>query len=401
MSDNLTEAQQSTLIHESMKKMISFAKEDIESFIQTGPLGDERPRRAVLLFNDRVYCSTLDKHAEQIALDSIGEKIEGIKNILMFINYSPCHICSSRILDIVQNHPDIKIEIKFAKVFQIQEIENRQGLKELRKHGVTLKAIEGQDWKSIVGKFLEHYGRFYWKVLLKRILDKHWESGQEKVLQEILECHQGDYKTAKMMQTFIQHWECGFKNVFSTVFLDDMEDRWKAKLEQILKDNWSDKVTLLQKICKHHGKDKWESVLFLILKHEGNHDWRTALRKIVETQLNMKAPRLRYSQNFNPNTREMIEYVNYRQVQAWERLGGILSHHLQDSKIKTLTNILRTYGQYHLGILVLNMSEENRQGYVWLKLVLKAVGIRNAAQWSGRRIIADFHAAQELDQCYQ
>ncbi|XP_022083818.1 uncharacterized protein LOC110975550 [Acanthaster planci] len=380
-----------------MDEMICYAKRDIESFIRTGPLNDGRPGRTVLLFNGRVYCSTPYKHAEQIAFDSIGYDIYEIKNIDMCINYSPCHNCAARILHVVQNHCDVKIQIKFAKVFQIKEPENKQGLKELKMHGVTLKAMEGQDWKFIVGKILEHHWRLYWKTLLQRTLDEHWQLGQESVQQEILMYYKKIYRTAKMMCIFIKHWETELETEFSRLSLSNREGRRESDLQLIIRENWSKgRWVVLAEILKYQGMDNWETVLMEIFKQEDNYGWRTALKHIVSNQ-HISDTHHQYLELHNC---EDVEYVEYQLLQAWENSTWILYHHWRDGAKDRLTRILQNNGKTNLVELVQGISDDNRQGYAWLKLVLKALRIENRVEWSGQRIIADYHAARKLKQSY-
>ncbi|XP_038065603.1 uncharacterized protein LOC119735760 [Patiria miniata] len=387
MSDSLTESQQDNL----MDEMIRSATRDIESFIRTGPLDDERPKRTVLLCNGILYSSTKTTHAEQIALDSIGDKITSMTNIDIYINYSPCQECAARISQIVQDHTDLKVNITLAKVFQIY-VPHQRGLKELKTQGVTLKAMEGQDWKTIVVKILQHYGKDYWEKLLDKIFEVQWESGQETVLHWILTCHKRVYQSAESMQMFIKDWEDRLDTAFLKLSLDDREGRWENDLEQILKDNWSKgKREVLKEILKNHGMDKWEIVLMQILKRKDNFDWRPALKVIVEKQYNLE---------LQHNNSENDAYFNYLLLWGWETSTVILYQHGLDSRKDRLTEILQNNGQRDLEALVWSISHKNRQGYAWLKLVLEWLLIENRTEWSGRRIIADYHAAQKLEQCY-
>ncbi|XP_038058122.1 uncharacterized protein LOC119729580 [Patiria miniata] len=318
-----------------MDDMISNIQKDIETFIWSCTYGDQWPNRTVLLVNEEVhYNISQSQHAEMNALPSIKKLLDANKEIVMYINYSPCSDCAENIAKVLKENPEVPVWIKFAFVYYAQYQANRDGLRTLMSgSNTTLETIHWNEWITVIQRILESHGKTYWKTILHQILDEHSASGQEEVLQEILKCHGADYWTAKSLQT-------------SVIALDDEREKWEEDLKAILLENW-EMEQKLREILKHHGEDQWPTVLAMIRKHQKKDGWQTTPAQLLQTT----------------------------EVDA-----EILSPSERDC----------------LRALSMEKPGDHRQGYVWLKVVLAALDIEVREEWLGQRIRTDTSAAKEL-----
>ncbi|NWV73307.1 ABEC1 enzyme, partial [Dasyornis broadbenti] len=85
-----------------------------------------------------------NRHAEEYFLEEIFEARSSRScHITWYLSWSPCAMCCYRILDFLQSHPNVNIDIRVARLYYIHNVENRRGLRALDSlSGVTIRAMD-------------------------------------------------------------------------------------------------------------------------------------------------------------------------------------------------------------------------------------------------------------------
>ncbi|XP_063250377.1 C-_U-editing enzyme APOBEC-1-like isoform X2 [Prinia subflava] len=108
--------------------------------------------------NDWIHWVRNDKkHAEVYFLEEIFEpRIYGFCTITLYLSYSPCWRCCSKIQDFLNRYPNVKIDIFVARLFYADDGKNCKGLKELSKlQRVTIQVMEVADYKHCLRIFIQ------------------------------------------------------------------------------------------------------------------------------------------------------------------------------------------------------------------------------------------------------
>lgn len=118
------------------------------------------------------------KHAEVAAIkhleDLLAKKKLGSPVIKIYLSNSPCHDCSTKILNFLDStrskyRKNLKVELVFSSLYRVRLPSNEEnphyprclpdlkdheaqvkGLKKLHRHGVVLRTFTSQDWLDLV-----------------------------------------------------------------------------------------------------------------------------------------------------------------------------------------------------------------------------------------------------------
>lgn len=91
----------------------------------------------------RNWCSnSLSQHAEIKALEkheeSLKQRTTTRCHIIWFLSWSPCGSCSHSIIEFLNRHPNVTLEIRVAQLFRPNDKRNRNGLRNLVSSGVLI-----------------------------------------------------------------------------------------------------------------------------------------------------------------------------------------------------------------------------------------------------------------------
>ncbi|KAJ6658288.1 hypothetical protein lerEdw1_020560 [Lerista edwardsae] len=85
-------------------------------------------------------------HAEIIFLETECEKIKKWKSkpcyITWYLSWSPCGRCSCDILEFLDEHPKVTLDIRVARLYRHHDERNRQGLRDLDDNGVKISIMD-------------------------------------------------------------------------------------------------------------------------------------------------------------------------------------------------------------------------------------------------------------------
>ncbi|KAK1150382.1 DNA dC-_dU-editing enzyme APOBEC-3C-like [Acipenser oxyrinchus oxyrinchus] len=126
-------------------------------------------------------------HAEEICLRENEAAIQGADRyeITWYMSWSPASPCESQIIDFVEQHPNVKLNIFVSRLYYHQLSPHREGLKALSQHErIGLKVMTLADFQVCFDRFvefkpwgkLEEDSRFYaekLKEITVRTSDNH------------------------------------------------------------------------------------------------------------------------------------------------------------------------------------------------------------------------------------
>ena len=171
-----------------MLTLLKMAQEILDVFYKSGLHGKWWPKETqcvcVYMYRQsgkveddfRNFKNTARKHAEIPMLEYLQSLAEPVKPILvcLYINNTPCKDCSQQILNYLQTHPYVGIEIIFCQLYNIQRnscltrcrgrlcsgigvtpndaglTPNEAGLKDLWMNNVLMRPFSGEeDWQQL------------------------------------------------------------------------------------------------------------------------------------------------------------------------------------------------------------------------------------------------------------
>ncbi|XP_066469363.1 C-_U-editing enzyme APOBEC-1-like [Tiliqua scincoides] len=111
-------------------------------------------------------------------------------SITWFLSWSPCGECSSEIVDFLEEHPYVTLEIRVARLYRYDDERNRQGLRNLDQSGVEITIMNGDDysycWRTFVAQE-ESDEDDQLKHFFKHVYSKKLYRSYSKKLKRILE----------------------------------------------------------------------------------------------------------------------------------------------------------------------------------------------------------------------
>ena len=149
--------------------------EEMREFLSSGVVGAEWPKGKTIIWTIVDGCSqkhvyTREEggpHAEiqfitdltrirKYRRDGKRRRVDTVRNIEMFCNYSPCDECAAELQQLVFDHPGPSITIKCAKLYRVDEGDdrsekNRRALKNLKsKNGIQVESFDFNDWSRLL-----------------------------------------------------------------------------------------------------------------------------------------------------------------------------------------------------------------------------------------------------------
>uniref|UniRef100_A0A670KDD5 C->U-editing enzyme APOBEC-1 n=1 Tax=Podarcis muralis TaxID=64176 RepID=A0A670KDD5_PODMU len=156
------------------------------------PIG--RPERTHLLYEIqwgrsrrywRNWCtSNRTHHAEINFLENACEEIDRRTTtpctVTWFLTWSPCGKCSGRIKQFLQEHPNVTLEIRAAKLFNHNYKFNQKGLRDLANFGVRIYIMHSFKWRRVELQLNEELPSY-------KIVEDEVEGGREQPAETSLE----------------------------------------------------------------------------------------------------------------------------------------------------------------------------------------------------------------------
>ncbi|XP_042304124.1 C-_U-editing enzyme APOBEC-1-like [Sceloporus undulatus] len=111
--------------------------------------------------------SNPNQHAEINFLENAWKEIRRKTrpcSITWFLSWSPCHACSQRIIEFLETHPKVTLEIRAAQLFKHQVECNQNGLRDLANFGVKISIMHLPDYQYCWRTFVvpQEHGEEYW-----------------------------------------------------------------------------------------------------------------------------------------------------------------------------------------------------------------------------------------------
>lgn len=88
--------------------------------------------------------------------------------VTWFLSWSPCGRCSQSIIEFLNEHPNVTLDIRFSQLFRDSDWRNQNGLRALANYGVQISVME------LPGKLiiLQYFHLFQEVYIAHRLLDK-------------------------------------------------------------------------------------------------------------------------------------------------------------------------------------------------------------------------------------
>ncbi|KAK6468573.1 DNA dC-_dU-editing enzyme APOBEC-3F-like, partial [Huso huso] len=96
-------------------------------------------------------------HAEEICLQANEHEIQGVdqSEITWFLSWSSCERCAPQIIEFVEQHPNVKLNIFVSRLFHHQSSPHKQGLRALSEHErIGLKVMTLTDFQHCFDHFV-------------------------------------------------------------------------------------------------------------------------------------------------------------------------------------------------------------------------------------------------------
>ena len=225
--------------------MAAFTLEEIRGFLSSGVIGAEWPKGEAFIWavvkdkEDKIihqqkYVHQRQQqpmpHAEIQFIEALengyqGDRlVEKAKKIELLVNYSPCDGCAPELLDLQSNHPNLKIVIKCAYLFNVyhrdenKARENFEGLKSLQAEDIQIETFSGEDWARLLHEATVEFKECYMHRVLKELgFCDDFIEGREKtdrnIRNALQECQDGAtlariqqvYDTTKLSNPTYKH----------------------------------------------------------------------------------------------------------------------------------------------------------------------------------------------------
>ncbi|XP_015272576.1 PREDICTED: DNA dC-_dU-editing enzyme APOBEC-3G-like [Gekko japonicus] len=110
------------------------------------------------------------QHAEINFLENACEVINRQRtkpcSVTWFLSWSPCGRCSHSIIQFLEEHPNITLDIRFSQLFRYSDWRNQNGLRALANHGVKISVMQLPDYAYCWRTFVLHQrrNRNYWPL---------------------------------------------------------------------------------------------------------------------------------------------------------------------------------------------------------------------------------------------
>nr|XP_060619448.1 DNA dC->dU-editing enzyme APOBEC-3G-like [Anolis sagrei ordinatus] len=100
------------------------------------------------------------KHAEIVFLEDeeIHDRPDITCNITWFLPWTPCGACAYRIIEFLEESPNVNLEILAAEVYRPYDPRNQEGLRDLADVEVEISIMKFSDYQYCWEKFVDHQG---------------------------------------------------------------------------------------------------------------------------------------------------------------------------------------------------------------------------------------------------
>ncbi|KAH0628648.1 hypothetical protein JD844_010036, partial [Phrynosoma platyrhinos] len=112
----------------------------------------------------RYWCRNIHpKHAEIIFLkdEEIHDRPNIPCKITWFLPWTPCGACAHEIIEFLEEHPNVTLDIRAAQVYRPHDRRNRRGLRALAEKGVQISIMNISDYQYCWNMFVDHQGINY------------------------------------------------------------------------------------------------------------------------------------------------------------------------------------------------------------------------------------------------
>ncbi|XP_022083831.1 uncharacterized protein LOC110975557 [Acanthaster planci] len=312
-----------------MDEQIKNHEGDITVFIDSCPLGCTWPSEVILLGRDHIYRNKPQEvHAEKKFLDALEQDVndEEEQEFIIFLNFSPCNECATKICRFLTDHSEVTFEIAFAHVYTGYRHANREGLKKLHDHKrITLRALRGEDWKKIIRLILEAHGWDGWDDAWQQIQPnlEDWEKIKREI-EESIGGQQGDDWKEEFRKK-IQHkpWPSHWLQDLEEIITRYDHNEWAYEVGELVsgsEDVWYQaKQNEVMQYVYNYGRDSVSTILNH-LEGPDNEENRTGyafLLHVLEILgKNRPINKLRKRIVADYVARKELEYILQKQAQA-------------------------------------------------------------------------------------